>query len=132
MATACSSKTMVSQILSISADSVLDPPPVSVILIGHIPCGLSYISSLHSLQYLSEPNSVNVKMEAECSPRMSVSALILHGIKTQKFTVYYVLIDKHVMKYKGIYLFCYVICSVIRLALQLSVYIFAVIKCKGH
>jgi len=40
VATACSSKTLVSQILSISAGSLLDPPPVSEILIGHIPCGL--------------------------------------------------------------------------------------------
>jgi hypothetical protein len=102
VATACSSKTLVSQILSISADSVLDPPSMSVILIGHIPCGLSNISSFHSLQCLSDPNSVNVKMEAACSPRVSVSTLILLGVKTQKFTIYYVLIDKHVMKYKGI------------------------------
>jgi len=40
VATACFSKTLVSQILSISADSVQDPPLVSVILIGYIPCGL--------------------------------------------------------------------------------------------
>lgn len=49
--TACSSKTLVSKFLSISADSVLDPPPLSMILIHHILCGLSNIipfpSSIH-------------------------------------------------------------------------------------
>jgi len=40
VATACSSITLVSQILSIYADYVLDPPPMPVIMIGQIPCGL--------------------------------------------------------------------------------------------